>query len=235
MIKNISIAVVITSIMLWCLGSLMDRAMADVTGAGATTNTQSTTGSSASNTAITGGYHSESTTNFQSGSSSNTTTTNTTNNSSYTGDTRTATSVGNSGAIANMNQDVCSISLSAGITKPIIGFSVSGHYTDENCVMLKQVRLLNNLGLKTAAVARMCLHSEEIFRALLMSGSYCPAYGLVGQEAEEFWKKYWELRPDKETYIATEKIIEKVDQKAEKKDEGQSIHYSGGTVKLGRD
>ena len=235
MIKNISIAVVITSIMLWCLGSLMDRAMADVTGAGATTNTQSTTGSSASNTAITGGYHSESTTNYQSGSSSNTTTNNTTNNSSYTGDTRTATSVGNSGAIANMNQDVCSISLSAGITKPIIGFSVSGHYTDENCVMLKQVRLLNNLGLKTAAVARMCLHSEEIFRALLMSGSYCPAYGLVGKEAEEFWKKYWELRPDKETYIATEKIIEKVDQKAEKKDEGQSIHYSGGTVKLGSD
>lgn len=209
--------------------------MADVTGAGATTNTQSTTGSSASNTAITGGYHSESTTNYQSGSSSNTTTNNTTNNSSYTGDTRTATSVGNSGAIANMNQDVCSISLSAGVSKPVIGFSITGHYTDENCVMLKQVRLLNNLGLKTAAVARMCLHSEEIFRALLMSGSYCPAFGLVGQEAEEFWKKYWELRPDKETYIATEKIIEKVDQKAEKKDEGKSIHYSGGTIKLGSD
>ena len=31
-------------------------AFADVTGAGATTNTQSTTGSSATNTAITGGY-----------------------------------------------------------------------------------------------------------------------------------------------------------------------------------
>ena len=43
-------------------------AIADVTGAGATTNTQSTTGSSATNTAITGGYHSEATTNYQSGS-----------------------------------------------------------------------------------------------------------------------------------------------------------------------
>ena len=42
-------------------------AFADVTGAGATTNTQSTTGSSATNTAITGGYHSEATTNYQSG------------------------------------------------------------------------------------------------------------------------------------------------------------------------
>ena len=234
MIKNISIAVVITCIMLWCLGSFMDRAMADVTGAGATTNTQSTTGSSASNTAITGGYHSESTTNYQSGSSSNTTTNNTTNNSSSTGDTRTATSVGNSGAIANMNQDVCSISLSAGVSKPVIGFSIAGHYTDENCVMLKQVRLLNNLGLKTAAVARMCLHSEEIFRALLMSGSYCPAFGLVGQEAEDFWIKYYALRPDVETYLETKKIIEEVD-KAEVKDDAKVIHYSGGTVKLGSD
>ena len=53
---------------------------ADVTGAGSTTNTQSTTGTSATNTAITGGYHSEATTNYQSGSSQNTTTTNTTNN-----------------------------------------------------------------------------------------------------------------------------------------------------------
>ena len=232
MIKSISIAVVITSIVLWCLSSLMDSAMADVSDAGATTNTQSTTGTSASNTAITGGYHSEATTNYQSGSSSNTTTNNTTNNSSYTGDTRTAASVGNSGAIANMNQDVCSISLSAGFSNPVLGFSASGHYTDPNCVMLKQVRLLNNLGLKTAAVARMCLHSEEIFRALLMSGSYCPYEGLVGKEAEEAWKKYWELRPDKETYIAVEKYTQQVDEELNNDEKPNNIHYSGGTVQL---
>ena len=65
MLKNVSIAVVITIIFLWGLSAMMDSAIADVTGAGATTNTQSTTGSSATNTAITGGYHSEATTNYQ--------------------------------------------------------------------------------------------------------------------------------------------------------------------------
>ena len=58
MIKNIIIAVGITVLMLWAFSALMDNAMADVTGSGATTNTQSTTGTSATNTAITGGYHS---------------------------------------------------------------------------------------------------------------------------------------------------------------------------------
>ena len=86
MIKNVILALAISMF----LGAFaINFAIADVTGAGATTNTQSTTGSSATNTAITGGYHSEATTNYQSGSSSSTTTNNSTtnNNNSYTGDT----------------------------------------------------------------------------------------------------------------------------------------------------
>jgi hypothetical protein len=70
MIRSIGIAVIITVCMLWGFSALMNSAIADVTGAGSTTNTQSTSGSSATNTAITGGYHSEATTNYQSGSSS---------------------------------------------------------------------------------------------------------------------------------------------------------------------
>ena len=86
MIRSISIAIVITVGILWAFSALMDSALADVTDAGSTTNTQSTSGSSATNTAITGGYHSEATTNFQSGSSSNTTTNNETTNNAYTGE-----------------------------------------------------------------------------------------------------------------------------------------------------
>lgn len=226
--KPLLIIAGLMSFFLFVMGSIMDSAMADVTNNGATDVDQSASGSGG-NTSISGGYNSDSTVTYSSGSAQNNTTNNTTTNSSYTGDTRSAPSVGNSGSISNLNQDVCSISLSAGVSKPIIGFSITGHYTDENCVMLKQVRLLNNLGLKTAAVARMCLHSEEIFQALLMSGSYCPYHGLVGQKAEEAWKKYYELRPDKETYLANKKITEKVD----KKDDPQVLNYSGGSVKLG--
>ena len=77
--KGILIITAVLCSFLFGFGKLMDSAMADVTGAGSTTNTQSTSGSSASNTAITGGYHSEATTNYQDGSSANTTT----NNSCY--------------------------------------------------------------------------------------------------------------------------------------------------------
>ena len=55
MIKQIGIVLVILIIVLWGFGKLMDSAMADVTGAGTTTNDQ--VNSSGSNTAITGGYH----------------------------------------------------------------------------------------------------------------------------------------------------------------------------------
>ena len=84
--KSIGIAVVITVLMLWAFGALMDSAMADLTSNGATTNDQINT--SGSNTAITGGYESTATTNYQSGSSQNNTTNSTTTNTtnSYTGD-----------------------------------------------------------------------------------------------------------------------------------------------------
>ena len=207
---------ILMGIMLFTFSALMDSALADVTNSGATTLDQDCT-SSGGCTSISGGYNQDTVNNNDGQQNTTNNTTNTTSNS-YTGDTRTAASVGNSGSIPNQNQDVCSISISGGVSKAVIGFSVSGHYTDPNCVMLKQVRLLNNLGLKTAAVARMCLHSEEIFRALLMSGSYCPYEGRVGVQAEEAWKKYWELRPDKETYILTEKYIKKIDEELNNED-----------------
>ena len=87
--KNILIIIAPLVFFLWLMGCMMDSAIADVTGAGSTTNDQVTSGSSSSNTAITGGYHSESSTTYATGASSNTTTNNETNNNSYTGDTRT--------------------------------------------------------------------------------------------------------------------------------------------------
>jgi hypothetical protein len=92
--RNILIIIAPLVFFLWIMAAMMDSVMADVTGAGSTTNDQVTSGSSSSNTAITGGYHSEATTNYQSGSSQTTSTTNTTNNNnnSYTGDTRTVPS-----------------------------------------------------------------------------------------------------------------------------------------------
>ena len=211
MLKNVSIAVVITTIFLWGLSTMMDSAIADVTGAGATTNTQSTTGSSATNTAITGGYHSEATTNYQSGSSSSTTTNNSTtnNNNSYTGDTRTVPSASAPG-ISAMSQDLCTVGVGLGIQKPLIGGSIGITKRDMNCERMKLSKLLFDFNMKVAAVSILCQDSR-VFSAMAHAGTPCPFNGKIGNEALDEWNKYDKQRPDYEEYVAALRYMEKVD------------------------
>ena len=165
-------------------------AHADVTGAGATTNTQSTTGTSATNTAITGGYHSEATTNYQSGSSQNTTTTNTTNNNnnSYTGDTRTVPSASAPG-ISAMSQDLCTVGVGLGIQKPLIGGSIGITKRDMNCERMKLSKLLFDFNMNVAAVSILC-QDNRVFSAMAHAGTPCPFNGKIGDEALDEWNKY---------------------------------------------
>ena len=211
MLKNVSIAVVITTIFLWGLSAMMDSAIADVTGAGATTNTQSTTGSSATNTAITGGYHSEATTNYQSGSSSSTTTNNSTtnNNNSYTGDTRTVPSASAPG-ISAMSQDLCTVGVGLGIQKPLIGGSIGITKRDMNCERMKLSKLLFDFNMKVAAVSILCQDSR-VFSAMAHAGTPCPFNGKIGDEALDEWNKYDKQRPDYEEYVAALRYMERVD------------------------
>ena len=186
-------------------------AHADVTGAGATTNTQSTTGTSATNTAITGGYHSEATTNYQSGSSQNTTTTNTTNNNnnSYTGDTRTVPSASAPG-ISAMSQDLCTVGVGLGIQKPLIGGSIGITKRDMNCERMKLSKLLFDFNMKVAAVSILC-QDNRVFSAMAHAGTPCPFNGKIGDEALDEWNKYDKQRPDYEEYVAALRYMERVD------------------------
>ena len=213
MTKNIIIAVIVTVCMLWGLSAMMNSAIADVTGAGSTTNTQSTTGSSATNTAITGGYHSEATTNYQSGSSSSTTTNNSTtnNNNSYTGDTRTVPSASAPG-ISAMSQDLCTVGVGIGIQKPLIGGSIGITKRDMNCERMKLSKLLYDFNMKVAAVSILCQDSR-VFQAMEHAGTPCPFQGKIGDSAREEWKKYDKQRPDYEEYVAALRYMEKVDNK----------------------
>ena len=188
-------------------------AFADVTGAGSTTNTQSTTGTSATNTAITGGYHSEATTNYQSGSSQNTTTTNSTtnNNNSYTGDTRTVPSASAPG-ISAMSQDLCTVGVGLGIQKPLIGGSIGITKRDMNCERMKLSKLLFDFNMKVAAVSILCQDSR-VFSAMAHAGTPCPFNGKIGDEALDEWNKYDKERPDYEEYTKTLRYMEEVDNK----------------------
>tara|TARA_Y100000589_G_C27042809_1_gene583884 strand:- start:31 stop:738 length:708 start_codon:yes stop_codon:yes gene_type:complete len=214
----------------------IDFAVADVTGAGATTNTQSTTGSSATNTAITGGYHSEATTNYQSGSSSSTTTNNSTtnNNNSYTGDTRTVPSASAPG-ISAMSQDLCTVGVGLGIQKPLIGGSIGITKRDMNCERMKLSKLLFDFNMKVAAVSILCQDSR-VFSAMAHAGTPCPFNGKIGDEALDEWNKYDQQRPDYEEYTKTLRYMEKVDaQILEGLDEKEAyiVDGNGNPVNLG--
>ena len=183
---------------------------ADSTNSGATTNTQSNT--SGSNTAITGGYSAETTTTYQSGSSSNTTTTNTTN--AYSGDSRVVNSA-SAPSMSAMSQDLCVVGVSAGFQKFGVGFSGGTYKTDENCERIKLSKVLNDLGMKVAAVSILC-QDERVFHAMIQSGTPCPYNGKIGNEALKEWKKYGKLRPDYERYTADLKYIEKKNKQLQK-------------------
>ena len=208
--NNIAIAVAIS---LFLFAFAINFAIADVTGAGSTTNTQSTTGSSATNTAITGGYHSEATTNYQSGSSQTTTTNNSTtnNNNSYTGDTRTVPSASAPG-ISAMSQDLCTVGVGIGIQKPLIGGSIGITKRDLNCERMKLSKLLFDFNMKVAAVSILC-QDNRVFSAMAHAGTPCPFNGQIGDAALAEWNKYEQERPDFEEYTKTLRYMEEVDNK----------------------
>jgi len=233
--KGILIITAVLCSFLFGFGKLMDSAMADVTGAGATTNTQSTSGSSASNTAITGGYHSEATTNYQDGSSANTTTNNSTtnNNNSYTGDQRTVPSASAPG-ISAMSQDLCTVGVSAGLQKPLIGASLGITKRDMNCERMKLSKLLFDFNMKVAAVSILCQDSR-VFQSMAHAGTPCPFNGKIGDDALEEWNKYDKERPDYEEYVASLRYMEKVDNKIleELNEEPSIVDGNGNAVILG--
>ena len=165
---------------------------------------------SGSNTAIEGGYTSESTTTYQSGSESTSTTNNTTNS-----DIKSAPPTASAPSVNTMTQDVCAVGVSAGIQTFGIGLSGGKHVIDENCERLKLARILNDFGMKVAAVAILC-QDERVFESMIQAGTPCPIDGKIGKEAEKLWSKYDNERPDYDIYVKRMKQREKKEKELEK-------------------
>ena len=165
---------------------------------------------SGSNTAIEGGYASESTTTYQSGSESTSTTNNTTNS-----DIRSAPPSAAAPSYNAMTQDVCAVGISAGIQTFGIGISGGKHVIDKNCERLKLARILNDFGMKVAAVAILC-QDERVFESMIQAGTPCPIDGRIGKEAEKLWAKYDHERPDYDLYVKRMKAREKKEEKIAK-------------------
>ena len=169
------------------------------------------TNTSGSNTAIEGGYTSSATTTYESGSSSNSTTTNTTNSN-----IRSAPPSAGAPSYNSMTQDVCAVGVSMGVQTFGIGVSGGKHVIDKNCERLKLARILNDFGMKVAAVAILC-QDDSVFESMIQAGTPCPIDGKIGKEAEALWSKYEHERPDYDTYVKRMEDRKKADEEMQAK------------------
>ena len=168
------------------------------------------TNTSGSNTAIEGGYTSTATTTYQSGSSSNSTTTN-----NSTSNVRSAPPSAGAPSYNSMTQDVCAVGVAAGVQTFGLGVSGGKHTIDKNCERLKLARILNDFGMKVAAVAILC-QDERVFESMIQAGTPCPIDGKIGKEAEALWSKYDHERPDYKTYVKRMDDRQKIDEEEAK-------------------
>ena len=159
---------------------------------------------SGSNTSIEGGYTGGATT-YESGSSSNTTT-----NSTSNSNIRSAPPTSSAPSYNSMTQDVCAVGASAGVQTFGVGISGGKHFIDKNCERLKLSRILNDFGMKVAAVAILC-QDERVFESMIQAGTPCPIDGKIGKDALALWSKYDHERPDYKTYVKRMKKREKID------------------------
>ena len=161
---------------------------------------------SGSNTSIEGGYTGGATT-YESGSTS-TSTTNSTSNSNI----RSAPPTAGAPSYNSMTQDVCAVGASAGLQTFGVGISGGKHFIDKNCERLKLARILNDFGMKVAAVAILC-QDERVFESMIQAGTPCPIDGKIGKQALALWEKYDFERPDYKAYIQRMKKRKKVEPK----------------------
>ena len=192
------------------------------------------TNTSGSNTAIEGGYTSTATTTYQSGSSSNSTTTNTTNSN-----IRSAPPSASAPSYNSMTQDVCAVGVSMGVQTFGIGISGGKHAIDKNCERLKLAIILNDFGMKVAAVAILC-QDERVFESMIQAGTPCPIDGKIGKDAEALWSKYDHERPDYDTYvkrmedrrIADEEMQAKITAELEAMDKAKALEEAKNKNKI---
>ena len=165
-----------------------------------------------SNTQIEGNYTSDSTTTYESGSESTSNTTSTTNSN-----LQSAPPSASAPSYNAMTQDVCAVGISAGIQTFGIGISGGKHVIDKNCERLKLARILNDFGMKVAAVAILC-QDERVFESMIQAGTPCPIDGKIGKEAKALWSKYDHERPDYKTYVKRMDDREKIEKKIAKEE-----------------
>ena len=102
--------------------------------------------------------------------------------------------------INTSNSDLCTFGVAGAVQTQILGISTGTQFTDENCVRLKNAKVMYDMGMKVAAVSVMC-QDARVFDAMMNAGTPCPYDGMIGAEA----KSAWEVNVDKQPSAQREK------------------------------
>lgn len=95
-------------------------------------------------------------------------------------------------SISSFSSDMCKSAVSGGANTGVISISGGATVTDENCERIKLAKVMNDLGLKVAAVGVLC-QDDRVFEAMLQAGSACPINGAIGDAAIRAW---YEIKPE---------------------------------------
>ena len=89
-------------------------------------------------------------------------------------------------SISAYSQDLCVVPVTGAISGGIISVAGGTAVEDDGCQRRKYAKVLNDLGLKVAAVSVMC-EDIKVWNAMELSGSPCPIGGATGVAARSAW------------------------------------------------
>src|SRR6056300_1334439 len=92
---------------------------------------------------------------------------------------------------AGSNSDLCTIGVAGAVQTQILGISAGTTFTEENCLRLKNAKVLYDMGMKVAAVSVMC-QDPKVFDAMMHAGTPCPYNGQIGEAARLGWETHVE-------------------------------------------
>ena len=135
----------------------------------------------------------------------------TTNSNNITTDTSTSNTYNGAGSSSEIpvgsaispsymsnGQDTCLKGEGGSLQTVGVGISSGAYEVDPNCDRRRDAKLLSDLGMKVAAVSRMC-ESLEVWKAMLMSGTPCPI--LQNSRLVAGKRAYLALKMQPEVYI----------------------------------
>lgn len=100
-------------------------------------------------------------------------------------------------SINTANSDLCTIGVAGAVQTQILGISAGMVFTEENCLRLKNAKVLYDMGMKVAAVSVMC-QDPQVFTAMMNAGTPCPYDGLIGEQARSAWMNNPDQQPGAE-------------------------------------